>query len=526
MSAEGLSHSNSGRGKSRILPVDAPREPLQLTNLALLRERCYVGGVWVEAASGSRLPVINPATGRMIGTVPRLSAAEVRRAIVGAGTAMAAWAAETARERARILHRWSALIRVNLEDLAYLVTAEQGKPLATAMREISLGASAVECLAEAARQVYGEQVPSSQSDRRRLTLIRPVGVCGAITPWQFPSALVARKAAAALAAGCTVVLKPAPQTPLSALALAALAEEAGVPTGVLNIVTGPAGEIARELATSALIRKLAFEGAPEIGQRLLRGHPDTVGKIAIERGGRAAMLIFDDANVERAVHDALLSTFRSADQPGICPNRLLIQRGIYDTFATQYVAAVRGLRVGPGIEPQAEIGPLIDEAAMRKVTRQISDARAQGAVIVLGGRRHARGGLFFEPTVLSHVTPRMQIFREEGSHLVAPLIQFSTEEEALAMANDGSLDPGSSFFTRDVARVYRVARGLGTSLLGVNTGVLSADHGVFCPPGQSGPGLNGSSAEIREFLEIKYVCFADTRHVNILGGEAATACGP
>ena len=494
----------------------ARRALLQLTNPTLLRERCYIDGTWVGVEGGPRVPVINPATGDVIATVPWLDVAHARQAVAAAKAAIPTWAARPARERATILHRWSALILANLEDLAYLVTMEQGKPLAAAMREIAFAASLVQHLADAAKRVDAERVPARGSDRRRLTLLHPMGVCAAFASWHFPFSMIARMATAPLAAGCAVILRPAPQTPLSALAAAALAEAAGVPHGTLNIVTGPAGAIAREFAANTVVRKLTFGGACEIGRRLLRTRPDAVEKITIGRG-RAAVLIFDDANVDAAVHSALCSTFRN-DGQHVPASRLLIQRGIYGVFATQYVAAVRALKVGPGIEPQTEIGPLIDAAALHRVERQIADACSQGATLATGGQRHARGGLFFEPTVLYHMTPGMLNGLTDSSGLVVPLILFNNEAEALAMANQCEANPATYLFTRDVGRVYRVAQGLRTGILGVSTGGLPSEGGPFSEPRPSASGLNGGDDEIRAYLQVKNVCFVESsRHPPLSG---------
>jgi len=487
-------------------PADARRATLRLTNPTLVRDRCYVRGKWVDEG-GPCTPVTNPATGETIATVPSLGIPRIQDAVAAAEAAISAWAGRPIRERVTMLHRWSALIRANLDDLAYLVTMEQGKPLSAAMEEVAAAASLVQQFADAAKRVDAGRVPPPRSDRRRLILMRPVGVCALITSWHYPSAMIARLAAAPLAAGCAVVVKPALQTPLSALAHAALAEEAGAPPGILNVVTGPAGAIAREFATNAAVRKLTFGGGCEIGERLLRTCHSAVEKIALRRAG-AAVVVLDDANVDQAVRDALHSTFRNIGLR-VPTNRVLVQRGIYTAFASKYLAAVRALRVGPGIEPDSQIGPLIDTAVLQSVERQIAAACSRGATVAAGGRRHTRGGLFFEPTVLYHATPRIPVCPTESSGVIASLVPFNTDADATTILNRCAVAPVSYLFTRDVGRVYRMAEGLRTGVLGVNAAVLPGQDGFFDGPRQSVSDLEGDD-EVNAFLEIQNICFAAT----------------
>jgi succinate-semialdehyde dehydrogenase/glutarate-semialdehyde dehydrogenase len=450
--------------------------------------------------------VTNPATGEAIGAVPRMGAAETRRAIDAASAALPAWSKKTARERSALLRRWHELILANQNDLALLMTTEQGKPLAEARGEVVYGASFLEWFAEEAKRAYGDVIPQQQNDRRILVLKQPVGVCGAITPWNFPSAMITRKAGPALAAGCTMVLKPASQTPFSALALAALAEEAGIPRGVFNVVTGPAAEIGGELTANPAVRKITFTGSTEVGRVLMRQSADTVKKISLELGGNAAFLVFDDADLEEAVEGLLASKFRNAGQTCVCTNRVLVQDGIYDAFASKLAQRVRSLTVGRGTEPSTNIGPLIDDAAVAKVEEHIQDALVKGATVVAGGRRHALGGRFFQPTVLKDAETHMRIFQEETFGPVAPLIRFRTEHEAILLANSTEYGLANYLYSRDVGRVFRVAEKLESGIVSVNTGIFSTEVAPFGGMKQSGIGREGSRYGIEEFLEVKYVC--------------------
>ena len=489
-----------------IQMVETKQEDFRLAKGALFRERCYIDGEWRDADSGASMPVSNPATGQQIGGVPRMGAAETRRAIQAAHLAFEPWRAKTAKERATILRRWHDLMMANQDDLALLMTAEQGKPLAESRGEIAYAAAFIEWFAEEAKRIYGDVIPQHQADKRILVLKQPAGVVAAITPWNFPAAMITRKAAPALAAGCTIVIKPATQTPFSALALAALAEEAGIPRGVLNVLTGPAKEIGGELTGNSLVRKLTFTGSTEVGRILMRQSAETVKKISLELGGNAPFLVFDDADLDAAVDGAIQSKYRNAGQTCVCANRLLVHAGIYDVFAEKLAQRARALRVGAGTEPGVQIGPLIDEAAVAKVEEHIGDALGKGARLIAGGKRHARGGLFFEPTVLVDATPRMQVFREETFGPVAPLIKFRSEAEGIALANDTEFGLASYFFARDVGRVWRVSEALEAGIIGVNTGIISTEVAPFGGVKQSGIGREGSKYGIEEYLEVKYVC--------------------
>jgi len=486
--------------------METHQDMRHLKNASLFRQQAFLDGQWCDAESGATIRVCNPATGALVGTVPQMGPSETRRAIEAASKAMPAWRAKTAKERAAILRRWYELILANQDDLAVLMTTEQGKPLAEAKAEVAFGAAFLEWFAEEAKRVYGDVIPPHQADKRILVLKQPVGVCGAITPWNFPSAMVTRKAGPALAAGCTMVLKPASQTPFSALALAALAHEAGVPNGAFNVVTGSAAEIGGTLTESRQVRKITFTGSTEVGRILMRQSAETIKKISLELGGNAALLVFDDADVEQAVEGALASKFRNTGQTCVCANRILVQDGIFDVFARKFAERVRGLKVGPGTEPGVQVGPLIDMAAVAKVEAHITDALIKGAAVVVGGRRHALGGQFFEPTVLREVEPDMRVFQEETFGPVAPLVRFHTDGEALALANRTDLGLAAYFYSRDIGRIFRMAEGLEAGIVAVNTGVFSTEVAPFGGVKQSGIGREGSKYGIEEFLEVKYVC--------------------
>jgi succinate-semialdehyde dehydrogenase/glutarate-semialdehyde dehydrogenase len=480
-----------------------------LKDANLWRTRGYLDGAWCDADGGHRFAVTNPATGAVIAEVPDMGAAETQRAIAAAQQALPAWRARTARERATILRAWFDAIMAARDDLGLLLTTEQGKPLAEARGEVAFGASFVEWFAEEARRVYGDVIPASQADRRLFVLKQPVGVCAAITPWNFPVAMVTRKVAPALAVGCTVVLKPAEQTPLCALALAELAARAGVPKGVLNVITGDAPAIGAALTASTTVRKLSFTGSTEAGRLLMQQCAPTVKKLSLELGGNAPFLVFDDADLDAAVDGAVASKFRNAGQTCVCANRVLVQDGIYDAFARKMAERVRALVVGNGIEPGVTIGPLIDAAAVEKVKGHIEDAVTRGARIVVGGRPHAAGALYVEPTVLTEVTPAMRIAREETFGPVAPLFRFKDEAEAISLSNDTEYGLAAYLYARDVGRIWRVAEALEYGILGVNTGTPSSE--VTAPFGgmkQSGIGREGSKYGIEEYLERKYVCLA------------------
>jgi len=477
-----------------------------LKDHTLLRDRCFLDGHWCAADSGRRFEVKNPATGERLAEVPDCGAAETRLAIAAAEAAWPAWRNRTGKDRASILRRWFELILAHQDDLALLMTSEQGKPLAEAKGEVAYGASFVEWFAEEAKRVYGDVIPSPQGDKRIVVLKQPIGVCAAITPWNFPIAMITRKAAPALAAGCTVVLKPAEQTPLSALALAELAGRAGFPPGVFNVLTGDPVAIGGELTSNPSVRKLSFTGSTEVGRLLMQQCAPTVKKISLELGGNAPFIVFDDADLDAAVEGALASKYRNAGQTCVCANRLLIQDGIYDAFAARLVERVQALRVGPGTEPGITQGPLIDAAALAKVEAQIADAVRHGARILLGGKRHERGGTFFQPTVLADVTAAMLCMREETFGPVAPLVRFGDEAEAIALANATEFGLASYFYSRDLARVWRVSEALEYGIVGVNTGIISNEVSPFGGIKQSGVGREGSKYGIEDYLEIKYLC--------------------
>ncbi|MBV8146444.1 MAG: NAD-dependent succinate-semialdehyde dehydrogenase [Gammaproteobacteria bacterium] len=480
---------------------------MRLRDPDLLRTRAFIGGEWLEARSGATHPVVNPATGERIGTVPDMGAAETRRAIEAAAAAFAPWAALTAKERALILRRWYELLMANQEDLATLMTAEQGKPLAEAKGEIAYGASFIEWFAEEGKRLYGDVIPTHQSDRRLLVLRQPVGVVAAITPWNFPLAMITRKAAPALAAGCTIVIKPASQTPYSALAAAALAARAGVPAGVLNVVTGvDAAAIGGELTSNPAVRKVTFTGSTGVGKKLMAQCAGTVKKLTMELGGNAPFIVFEDADLDAAVAGAIASKYRNSGQTCVCANRLLVQAPVYEAFARKLVHAVAQLRVGDGLKGPTDQGPLIDAAALEKVQQHIADAVSKGARVAHGGTRHALGGTFFEPTVITEVTPAMRIAREETFGPIAPLFRFESELDAIRMANDTEFGLAAYFYTRDLARSWRVSEALEYGMIGLNTGIFSTEVAPFGGLKESGIGREGSRYGILDYTELKFVC--------------------
>jgi len=479
---------------------------LTLEDPSLLREQCYVNGAWLDAPGRAAIPVHNPATGGELGTVPAFDAAATERAVAAAHDAFPAWAAKTAKERAVLLRRWNDLILLNAADLAKLMTAEQGKPLAESKGEIAYAASFVEWFAEEAKRVYGDVIPGHQPDKRILVLRQPVGVVAAITPWNFPAAMITRKVAPALAAGCTVVCKPATQTPFSALALAELSQRAGIPPGVLNVITGPAREIGGVLTGDARVRKLSFTGSTEIGKLLMAQCAKTMKKVSLELGGNAPFIVFDDADLDAAVAGAIASKYRNTGQTCVCANRLLVQDSVYDAFSTKLIAAVQKLRVGDGLAGETEQGPLIDAAALKKVEEHIADATSKGAKVVAGGHRHALGGTFFEPTILTGVTPAMMVAREETFGPVAACFRFTSEQEAIAMANDTEFGLAAYLYTRDLARSWRVSEALEYGIVGLNTGLISTEVAPFGGVKESGTGREGSKYGLLDYTEIKYVC--------------------
>src|ERR1700731_760092 len=479
---------------------------MKLRDADLLRTRAFVGGKWVDATSGATHQVVNPATREPIGAVPDMGAGETRRAIEAAAQAFPAWAAQTARERAAVLRRWYELLMANLEDLATLMTAEQGKPLAESRGEIAYAASFIEWFAEEGKRLYGDVIPGHQADKRILVLRQPVGVVAAITPWNFPAAMITRKAGPALAAGCTLVCKPATQTPYSALAMAELADRAGIPKGVFNVITGSAAAIGGEMTSNPIVRKLTFTGSTEVGKKLMAQCAGTVKKLSLELGGNAPFIVFEDADLDAAVEGAIASKYRNTGQTCVCTNRLLVQDSVYDVFAEKLAAAVKMLKPAPGLEAGSTQGPLIDDAAVDKVESHIRDAQSKGAKILVGGHRHALGGRFFEPTILTDVTPQMAVAREETFGPVAPLFRFKTEADAIALANDAEFGLAAYFYGRDIARVWRVAEALEYGIVGINTGIISTEVAPFGGVKESGIGREGSKYGLEEFLEIKYLC--------------------
>jgi succinate-semialdehyde dehydrogenase/glutarate-semialdehyde dehydrogenase len=482
------------------------QEPLRLEDKTLLRENCFIGGEWIPADAGGTLAVNNPATGGKLAVVPNMGAAETRRAITAASAALPAWAARTAKDRAGVLRRWFDLIVRNEADLATLMTAEQGKPLAESRGEIAYAASFIEWFAEEGKRLYGDIIPGHQADKRILVLRQPVGVVAAITPWNFPAAMITRKAGPALAAGCTMVLKPATQTPLSALALAELAARAGVPAGVFNVITGSASAIGAEMTGNPAVRKLTFTGSTEIGKKLMVQCAGTLKKLSLELGGNAPFIVFDDADLDAAVQGAIASKYRNTGQTCVCANRLLVQEGVYDEFAAKLSAAVAKLRVGDGLKGATDQGPLIDEKAVAKVEEHVADALAKGATVAAGGRRHALGRTFYEPTILTGVTTQMLVAREETFGPVAPLFKFKTEAEAIKMANDTEFGLAAYLYTRDLARSWRVSEAIEYGIVGLNTGIISTEVAPFGGVKESGTGREGSKYGILDYTEIKYVC--------------------
>jgi succinate-semialdehyde dehydrogenase/glutarate-semialdehyde dehydrogenase len=477
-----------------------------LKDPSLFRQQCFINGQWSGSDDGSTIAVTNPATNEAIGTIPRMGGAETRRAIEAANAAYPAWRARTAGERSAVLRRWFELMLENQEDLAVLMTAEQGKPLAEARGEIVYAASFIEWFAEEGKRVYGDTIPQHQSDKRIVVVKEPVGVCAAITPWNFPSAMITRKAGPALAVGCTMVVKPATQTPYSALALAVLAERAGIPAGVFNVVTGASGAIGGEMTANPIVRKLTFTGSTEIGKLLMEQCSATVKKLALELGGNAPFIVFDDADLDAAVEGALVSKYRNTGQTCVCTNRFLVQDGVYDAFSAKLAAAVERLTVGDGLAGETQQGPLIDMKAVEKVEEHIADAVAKGARVLCGGKRHALGGSFFQPTVLADVTPHMTVAREETFGPLAPLFRFADEAEAVRMANDTEFGLAAYFYSRDIGRVWRVAEAVEYGIVGINTGLISTTVAPFGGMKESGFGREGSKYGVDDFLEIKYLC--------------------
>ncbi|PWU26071.1 NADP-dependent succinate-semialdehyde dehydrogenase I [Pseudomonas sp. RW407] len=479
---------------------------MQLKDSSLFRQQAYIDGAWVDADNGQTLKVNNPATNETIGSVPKMGAAETRRAIEAADRALPAWRALTAKDRANRLRRWFELMIENQDDLARLMTIEQGKPLAEAKGEIAYAASFLEWFAEEAKRVYGDMIPGHQPDKRLMVIKQPIGVTAAITPWNFPSAMITRKAGPALAAGCTMVLKPASQTPYSALALAELAERAGIPKGVFSVVTGSAGEVGGELTGNPIVRKLTFTGSTEIGRQLMAECAKDIKKVSLELGGNAPFIVFDDADLDAAVEGALVSKYRNNGQTCVCANRLYIQDGVYDAFVDKLKAAVAKLNIGNGLEQGVTTGPLIDAKAVAKVEEHIADAVSKGARVVSGGKPHALGGTFFEPTILVDVPKNALVSKDETFGPLAPLFRFKDEAEVIELSNDTEYGLAAYFYARDLGRVFRVGEALEYGIVGINTGIISNEVAPFGGIKASGLGREGSKYGIEDYLEIKYLC--------------------
>jgi succinate-semialdehyde dehydrogenase/glutarate-semialdehyde dehydrogenase len=479
---------------------------LKLKDPSLFKQQAYVAGQWIAADSGKTIDVTNPANGEKIGTIPECGSAETERAIVAADKAQRAWRDVPAKERATILRKLNDLMLANADDLALIMTTEQGKPLAEAKGEIGYAASFIEWFADEARRTYGDTIPATMGDRRILAIKQPVGTTAAITPWNFPTAMLARKAGPALAAGCSMVVKPASQTPYSALAFAELAERAGVPKGLLSVLTGLASQIGGEMTRNPLVRKLSFTGSTEVGRLLMRQSADTIKKLSLELGGNAPFIVFDDADLDAAVDGAMISKYRNTGQTCVCANRIYVQKGVLQAFTDKLVAKVNALKVGSGVDAGVTQGPLIDEKAVAKIEEHIADAKAKGGTVVAGGKRHALGGLFFEPTVISGATNDMLFAKEETFGPLAPVFSFDTEQEVIERANDTEFGLAAYFYSRDVGRVMRVAERLESGMVGVNTGLISTAEAPFGGVKQSGLGREGSKYGLDDFQEIKYIC--------------------
>ncbi len=480
-----------------------------LKDPSLLVEKAYVAGAWIDADDGSTFEVVNPARGDVIARVPNLGRAETARAIAAAEKGQKAWAARTGKERSQILRKWFDLMMANQDDLGTILTAEMGKPLAEAKGEIAYGASFIEWFAEEAKRVYGETIPGHQPDKRITVIKQPIGVVASITPWNFPNAMITRKCGPALAVGCAFVARPAAETPLSALAIAVLAERAGIPGEVFSVITSKrSSDIGKEFCENPVVRKLTFTGSTEVGRILLRQAADQVMKCSMELGGNAPFIVFDDADLDKAVEGAMLSKFRNNGQTCVCANRIYVQSGVYDRFAAKLAAAVEKTKVGDGLSEPVQFGPLVNVAAVEKVEEHIADATAKGAVVALGGKRHSLGGSFFEPTILTNVTPDMLVTTEETFGPLAPLFRFETEEEVVAMANDTIFGLASYFYSRDIGRITRVQEALEYGIVGVNTGLISTAEAPFGGVKQSGLGREGSHHGTEDYLEMKYICLS------------------
>ena len=479
---------------------------MKLSDSTLFRQQCYVNGQWADADSGETIDVTNPVDNSVIGTIPKMGAAETRRAIEAAEVAQKEWRKLTGKERAAILRKWFDLMMQHQEDLAILMTTEQGKPLAESRGEIAYAAAFIEWFAEEGKRIYGDTIPGHTRDTRIIVMKEPIGVTAAITPWNFPAAMITRKAGPALAAGCSMVVKPATSTPYSALAMAELAARAGVPAGVLSVVTGSSSEIGAEITSNPIVRKLTFTGSTEVGRQLMAESAQNIKKVSMELGGNAPFMVFDDADLDAAVEGAMASKYRNTGQTCVCANRILVQDGVYDAFTEKLAAAVRKLKVSDGLEDGAQQGPLIDMSAVEKIEEHIADAVSKGAKIIVGGERHELGGTFFQPTVLVDVTPDMKVTHEETFGPLAPIFRFGSDDEGIAMANDTEFGLAAYFYASDLRRVWKVSEGLESGIVGVNTGLISTEVAPFGGVKESGVGREGSKYGIEDYIEIKYVC--------------------
>ena len=479
---------------------------MKLNDSKLFRQQCYINGAWTDADSGESIDVTNPATGEKLGTVPKMGAAETKRAIEAANAAWPAWRAKTAKERAQILRRWFELMMANQDDLGTLMTAEQGKPLAEAKGEVAYAASFIEWFGEEGKRAYGDTIPQHGADKRIVVIKEPVGVVAAITPWNFPAAMITRKAGPALAAGCPIVIKPATETPFSALAMAELAERAGVPKGIVNVITGTAREIGGEMTGNPIVRKLTFTGSTEVGKILMKQCADTVKKVSMELGGNAPFIVFDDADLGAAVAGAMASKYRNTGQTCVCANRIYVQAGVYDDFVARLSKAVSAMKVGDGLQGETQQGPLINMAAVEKVEEHLADATSKGAKIAIGGKRHSLGGTFFEPTIVTEVTQDMKVAKEETFGPLAPIFRFNTDEEVIQWANDTEFGLAAYFYSRDIGRVWKTAEALEYGIVGINEGIISTEVAPFGGMKESGVGREGSKYGIDDYLETKYLC--------------------
>ncbi len=479
---------------------------MQLTDSKLFRQQCFIDGAWVDADSGETVDVTNPATGEKLGTVPKAGAAETRRAIEAANAAWPSWRAKTAKERSIILRKWFDLMMANQEDLGTLMTAEQGKPLAEAKGEVGYAASFIEWFAEEGKRIYGDTIPQHGADKRIVVTKEPVGVVAAITPWNFPAAMITRKAGPALAAGCPIVIKPATETPYSAFAMAELADRAGVPKGVINVITGKSSEIGGEMTSNPIVRKLTFTGSTEVGKILLEQCAGTVKKVSMELGGNAPFIVFDDADLDAAVQGAMASKYRNTGQTCVCANRIYVQDGVYDEFLSRFSQAISALKIGDGLKGETQQGPLINMAAVEKVEEHLKDAVDNGARVVLGGKRHELGGTFFEPTLVADVTQKMKVAKEETFGPLAPVFRFKSDDEVVDWANDTEFGLAAYFYSRDIGRIWKTAEKLEYGIVGVNEGIISTEVAPFGGMKESGMGREGSKYGIEDYVETKYLC--------------------